>query len=194
MADFYFNKGLSLLNEKENKISQRNFIKAINYNPKISHYYLASAGSLTKENPQRALEIIGRGIQNNPFESRLWIQRADIYLLIAGQEKDEKAKAESYQLSEKDLLKTIELYPILAEAHLKLGVIYMSEGKSQETISEWLKVIDINPKESMAYYNLAVFYYQAKDKQKAIEFYKKVLVVDPENTQAQKELQTLLLE
>jgi len=80
-----------------------------------------------------------------------------------------------------------------ADAHYKLGILHMREGKLQPAFVEFHKAIKLNPKEKRAYYLLGLIYQEFGDFLKAEDSFKKAINIDPDYSEAYNSLGVLYI-
>jgi Tfp pilus assembly protein PilF len=74
--------------------------------------------------------------------------------------------------------RTLELWPLYAEARNNLGVVYKELGSYDEAITELKKALALNPSYTKAYHNLGAIYQIKGDWKQAIKNYEMVLSLD----------------
>jgi tetratricopeptide (TPR) repeat protein len=74
--------------------------------------------------------------------------------------------------------KVVELWPLYAEAHNNLGVVYKELGMYEQATAELNKALALNPKYARAYHNLGVIYQLKEDWRQAAKNYETALSLD----------------
>lgn len=83
-------------------------------------------------------------------------------------------------LAEKTLLKSLELNPDSAEAHINLGVIYGKRNYFDKEIAQYKKALSVSPSSFLAYRNLGVVYMLVGKKQDSIDSLKQAISINPD--------------
>ena len=83
-----------------------------------------------------------------------------------------------------DLEARLRKNPDDAEAHVALGDICQSFGKTDRAREEYLKVVALQPGNAKAYYNLGIACMARGDFRNAHEAFRKTLEIDPKQTRA----------
>lgn len=75
-----------------------------------------------------------------------------------------------------------------AQAHYKIGVSYLNEGKIQQAFVEFQKAIELDPRNKDAQHGLGLIYDSQGKFQMAIDSYKKAILIDPNFSEAHNNL------
>ncbi|MEJ2744391.1 MAG: outer membrane protein assembly factor BamD, partial [bacterium] len=92
--------------------------------------------------------------------------------------REESARQQYAELSA-DLEARLRKNPDDVEAHLALGDIYQSHGKTDMAVEEYKKVISLQPLSAKAYYNLGITVLTKRDFRSAHDAFRKTLEIDP---------------
>ena len=105
-----------------------------------------------------------------PLDYRITYQLGNTYLKIINYVEN---KDYIYAQAQNAYSKTLELYPNLVGAHLKLGVVLAHINKQDNAIEHWLKCIELGKEELQCYYNLYIIFKEKGDFKKSQEYYQK---------------------
>ena len=97
--------------------------------------------------------------------------------------REESARQQYAELSA-DLVARLHKNPDDAEAHVTLGDICQSYGKTDRAIEEYLKAVALQPGNAKAYYNLGIACMAKGDFRNAHEAFRKTREIDPKQTRA----------
>ncbi len=117
----------------------------------------------------KALESVELRYDTKQNKAMLYNNLANVYLSEG-----------DLSLAEKTLLKSLDLNPESAEAHINLGVIYGKRNYFDKEIAEYKKALSISPASFLAYRNLGVVYMLVGKKQDSIDALKQALSVNPD--------------
>lgn len=96
----------------------------------------------------------------------------------------EESAGEQYAELSADLEARLRRNPDDAEAHVALGDICQSFGKTDRAREEYLKAVALQPGNAKAYYNLGIACMARGDFRNAHEAFRKTLEIDPKQTRA----------
>jgi tetratricopeptide (TPR) repeat protein len=124
---------------------------------------------LRKGNAQDAANTYREAIKINPVDPGMHYNLA-LALTKLGDQTGEKQELE----------RAVELGPKVAEAHNRLGTIYLAEGKIREAQKEFESAIALNPTLVEAMNNLGTLYGRMDDNQAAIQLFREAVWVQPQ--------------
>ena len=136
-------------------------------------------GGEAAESPRRARrKAIRRRITN--AEVKITSDQSDevrrhFNLALSHQEKQNLLQAKS------EYEKVIQIWPLYAEAHNNLGLVFKDLGKHGQAIYHFEKALGLNPDYVRAYHNLGVIYHLKGELKRAIKNYQAALALDRGN-------------
>jgi tetratricopeptide (TPR) repeat protein len=178
---------------------------------KLSRFYLAH------KQPDRAVEVLSRGLESNPDSQRLLSGIVEIHALNrqAGKALEvcrrrlEKAPGQAlahnlmgavylsikdFEHAEQALNKAIELEPMWPVPYGHLAKVYLSQGRADTAIGKFKAALEANPRNPGTYLALSKLYEQKEAYQDAIKVYEKALAVYPNMWAAANNMAFLLCE
>jgi pentatricopeptide repeat protein len=96
--------------------------------------------------------------------------------------------------AEEEYIKALAINPMEPMAHNNLGLIYMDEGRLDETEMEYKKEIEINPIYDAVYFNYGLLFYKEGKKDEAINAWNQTIKINPEYSAAYNNLVLVYLE
>ena len=84
----------------------------------------------------------------------------------------------NYPLARRLYEKVVQMWPLYAEAHNNLGVVYKELGLQGKAINELKKAVLLDPSYTRAYHNLGVTYQVMENWKQATKYYEKALSLD----------------
>lgn len=138
--------------------------------PKVlsPHYYFLARAYLNTQEPDKATELLRKGISEYPDDKNLISLLGDSYL-----KKNEPEKA----LAEFD--KLIKADPNNADAYYYLGNTYSLMGNNAKAHQAFDKALSLNPANGNIYNSKAALYYKEKEFKKAEELWLKSVQAAP---------------
>jgi len=123
------------------------------------------------------------------MEGRLPLSPQSEKLKKLFEEGERYVKDRDWNKAEETYSKIVELVPGNIKAYLYLGNIYFSQGKIEESISQYKKIIELSPTSNIGIHNnLGLAYLELNKVDLAREEFQKVLKVDPGNELANSKL------
>jgi len=156
-AEFYFNRGITSVDQDNFTQSIADFTKAIEINPNVAEPYCARAVAYDiKGKFNQAITDFTKAIEINPKDIKAYYTRGVIYV-----------KKGKFTQALSDFTKAIAINPDQAEPYCARGAIYGKQRKFTQSLSDFTKAIEINPNYADAYNLRAFLYYQLKEYDKA---------------------------
>jgi tetratricopeptide (TPR) repeat protein len=146
----------------------------------VSSYHLLAERYLDTGSDQynidKAMKLFEKALKIDPNLVRSQYSLSQIYFIkgTIGVDSSLEEMKRYQKLAEQALLRTVELDPKIADAHLLLGQLYGTWGQRNSAILEFQKVVKLNPQHfeawlylGMDYYGLGLFAESAKALEKA---------------------------
>lgn len=175
-ADYLFSQAIKHNNDDSIILLEH----AINKNSRVANYYLTlnnfylQKGDYYEDQTyyQKAVDNLISAYKAIPNDYQITFALGNVYLKILDYAENKKY---IYAQAQNAFLKTLELYPNFAQAHLKAGVVAINLGKYEQAEIHWLKCIELGRYKSESYYNLYALHHQYGNKEFADYYYKKFL-------------------
>ncbi|MBI1920681.1 MAG: tetratricopeptide repeat protein [Geobacter sp.] len=126
--------------------------------PENYRIYHGLAQEYRKTEPDRAISVLEKSLEVNPFAWETYITLAVLY-----SEQGDAAKATTL------LKRAIGLNPANANAYLNLGKISEDQGQRAEAERFYRRAIELKPDFGIAYYNLGVLLYQQHRQRESLD-------------------------
>jgi tetratricopeptide (TPR) repeat protein len=136
--------------------------------------YLGEVEAATATPPDKAETYFKKSLESDSLYVEAWYQRAR-FCMNQG----------NYPLSREYLLKILDIEPLNAKTHARLGMVYYYLDEQESAKKAYLTALALNPNDYNTHYNLGELYYSKyEDNAAALIEFKKTLEGNPTHAEA----------